>query len=137
MTGSAKTRHNSAFFNFHFYNLHTQMYVLAKFQLCILKAFEVIALQSSSNRKIDLYIKWREKNYRCLLSGCNLQMKWCTDSKFTIMFSVNLPCITTNKVETLIANNHFDITWMNGHILQFLWCTVIKQRFSSSSCLGK
>jgi len=34
----------------HFYNLHTRMYVLAKFQLRILKAFEVMALQSSSNR---------------------------------------------------------------------------------------
>jgi len=29
-------------------NLHTQMYLLAKFQLFILKAFEVTALQSSS-----------------------------------------------------------------------------------------
>ena len=28
----------------HFYNLHTQMYVLAKFQLRILKAFKVTAL---------------------------------------------------------------------------------------------
>jgi len=40
------------------------MYVVAKFQLCILKAFEVTALQSSSNRKIDLYSKYREINYR-------------------------------------------------------------------------
>ena len=31
------------------------MYVLAKFQLRILKVFEVIALQSSSNRKIYLF----------------------------------------------------------------------------------
>ena len=44
----------------HFYNLHTQMYMLAKFQLRILKALEVTALQSSSNRKIDLYSKHRE-----------------------------------------------------------------------------
>ena len=33
------------------------MYVLAKFQLCILN---VLALQYSSNRKIDLYSKYRE-----------------------------------------------------------------------------
>ena len=37
----------------HFYNLHTQMYVLAKFQLCILKAFAVTALQSRSIGKIN------------------------------------------------------------------------------------
>ena len=36
------------------------MYVLAKFQLHILKAFEVTALQSDSNRKIDLYSKHKE-----------------------------------------------------------------------------
>jgi len=39
------------------------MYVLAKFQLQILKAFEVTALQSSSDRKIDLYNKHWEINY--------------------------------------------------------------------------
>ena len=33
------------------------MYLLAKFQLRILKAFEVTAQQSSSNRKINLYSK--------------------------------------------------------------------------------
>ena len=36
------------------------MYMLAKFQLRIIKALKVIALQSSSNRKIDLYSKHRE-----------------------------------------------------------------------------
>ena len=36
------------------------MYVLAKFQLCILKANEVIALQNHSNRKINLYSKYKE-----------------------------------------------------------------------------
>ena len=58
-----RTRHNSAFFKFCLitYNLHTQMYLLVKFQLSILKAFKVTALQSSSNRKIDLYSKYREK----------------------------------------------------------------------------
>ena len=38
------------------------MYLLAKFQLHILKAFEVITLQSSSNRKINLYSEhWENK----------------------------------------------------------------------------
>jgi len=40
------------------------MYVLAKFQLYILKTFEGTALQSNSNRKIDLY---RKINYRRFL----------------------------------------------------------------------
>jgi len=43
------------------------MYVLAKFQLHILKAFEVTALQSSSNRKINLYsCKYRENQLQVL-----------------------------------------------------------------------
>ena len=42
------------------------MYVLAKFQLCILKAFENTALQSNSHRKIDLYSKHRENNLQAL-----------------------------------------------------------------------
>ena len=50
----------------HFYNLHTQMYLLVKFQLRILKAFEVTALQSSSNRKINLYSKYREYKLQAL-----------------------------------------------------------------------
>ena len=69
VTGSAKTRHNSAFSNYillHFYNVQTQMYVLAKFQLRILKSFEVSALQSSSNRKINLYSKYRENKLQVL-----------------------------------------------------------------------
>ena len=37
------------------------MYRLAKFQLRILKAFEVTVLQSSGNRKINLYSKYRGK----------------------------------------------------------------------------
>jgi len=38
------------------------MYMLVKFQLRILKAFKVTAvtLQSSNNRKINLYSKYRE-----------------------------------------------------------------------------
>ena len=42
------------------------MYVLAKFQLCILKDFKVTVLQSSSNRKIDLYSKYRENKLQAL-----------------------------------------------------------------------
>ena len=40
--------------------------MLAKFQLRTLKAFEVTALQSSSNRKIDLYSKHRENKLQAL-----------------------------------------------------------------------
>ena len=43
------------------------MYILAKFKLHILNTLEITALQSSRNRKIDLYSKHRENNKRCLL----------------------------------------------------------------------
>jgi len=42
------------------------MYMLAKFQFHILKAFEVIALQSNSNTEIDLYSKHRENKLQTL-----------------------------------------------------------------------
>ena len=65
MTGSVKTRHNNAHCSkFHFYNIHE--YFLAKFQLWILKSFEVKALQRRSNRKIDLYSKYRENKLQVL-----------------------------------------------------------------------
>ena len=51
------------------------MYVLAKFQLRILKSFEVTALQSSSNRKIDLYIKYRENKLEGL-PKIDVPYKW-------------------------------------------------------------
>ena len=38
------------------------MYLLAKFQLHILKAFKFTALQSSRNRKINFYSKYKELN---------------------------------------------------------------------------
>ena len=66
VTGSTKTRHKSTFFKFHFINLHVQMYLLAKFQLSILKAFDVTAVQSSNNRKIDLYSKYWENKLQAL-----------------------------------------------------------------------
>ena len=51
------------------------MYVLAKFQLRILKAFEVTALQSSSNRKIDLYSKHWENKLQAL-TKTNVTYEW-------------------------------------------------------------
>ena len=51
------------------------MYVLAKFQLHIIKAFEVIVLQSNSNRKIDLYSKYRENKLQALLKT-DVTYKW-------------------------------------------------------------
>ena len=55
-----------------FYNLHTQVYVLAKFQP---KTCEVTALQSSSNRKINLYSKYRENTLQ-LLTKTDVTYKW-------------------------------------------------------------
>ena len=45
---------------FNIYNLHGQVYALAKFQLHMPRTFRVIVLQSSNNRTIDLYKKYRE-----------------------------------------------------------------------------
>ena len=69
VTGSAKTRHNSAFFEFlllNIYNLHSQVCLLAKFQPHMPITFGVTALQSSNNRKIDLYSKYRENKLQAL-----------------------------------------------------------------------
>ena len=51
------------------------MYLIAKFQLCILKDFEVTALQSSSNRKIDLYSNYREYKLQAL-TKMDLTYEW-------------------------------------------------------------
>ena len=78
VTGSAKTRHNSTFSNYillHFYNVQTQMYVLTKFQLCIQKAFEVTALQSSSNRRLICTVSIGKITTDAYKNGCNLQME--------------------------------------------------------------
>ena len=138
----------------HFYNLDTQMYVLAKFQLFILKAFVVTALQSNSKRKIDLYSKHRENKLQAL-PKTDVTCKWSEVGTRILYHHVRhelrngslgklfllLSCITTNKVEIneeiLIANDRFNVTWTNRHNLQFLGCTATKQRFSSSSCWGK
>ena len=51
------------------------MYVLAKFQLHILKAIEVTALKNSSNRKIDLYNKHWENKLQ-VLPKTDVTYKW-------------------------------------------------------------
>ena len=103
------------------------MYMLAKFQLHILRAHEVTALQSSSNRKIDLYSKHRENKLQ-VLPKTDVTYEWSevgtrilhhhvchelTNGLLGKLFLL-LPCITTNKVkiheETLITNNCFDVT---------------------------
>ena len=102
------------------------MYVLAKFQLHILKSFEVTALQSSSNRKIDLCSKYRENKLQ-VLSKTDITYKWskartkilhhrvCHELRNGLLdkLFLLLSIITTNKVEihevTLIVNNRFDV----------------------------
>ena len=123
------------------------MYLLVKFQPHIPQAFEITALQSSSsNRKINLYSKYRETKLQAL-TKINVTYEWskaqtwdlhhraCHELKYGLLGKLFplLLCITTNKVkiyeETLIASNYFDVKWTNGHNLQFLLCTAIKQRF--------
>ena len=78
MTGSAKTGHNRIFSEFlllNIYNLCSQVYPLAKFQVHMPNTLGVTALQSSNNRKIDLYSKYRENKLQALTrlkNGCNL-----------------------------------------------------------------
>ena len=48
------------------YNLRSQVYPLAKFQLHMLITFGVTALQSSNNRKINMYSKYRENKLQAL-----------------------------------------------------------------------
>ena len=104
------------------------MYLLAKFQLCILKAFEVTALQTSSNRKIYLYSKYRENKLQAL-TKMDVTYEWSDAQTLNMHHRVRcelrngllgklfllLPCITPNKVEiyeeTSIASNSFDITF--------------------------
>ena len=103
------------------------MYVPAKFQLRILKAFEVTALQNNSNRKIDLYSKHRENELQAL-PKTNVTYEWSEVGTRILHHHVRhelrngllgklfllLSCITTNKVEiheeTSIANDHFNVT---------------------------
>jgi len=67
------------------------MYVLVKFQLHILKTCEVTALQSSSNRKINLYSKYRENRLQAL-TKMDVTYKWrdVQTQNFTIMLTMNL-----------------------------------------------
>jgi len=103
------------------------MHVMAKFQLHILKAFEVTALQSSSNRKINLYSKYKENKLQAL-PKTDVTYEWsevqtqilyhhvCHEMRNGLLgkLFLLLPYITTNKVEihkeTLIVNNRFNIT---------------------------
>ena len=48
------------------YNLLSQVYLLAKFQLHMPIALGVTALQSSNNRKIDMYSKYKENKLQAL-----------------------------------------------------------------------
>jgi len=91
------------------------VYLLAKFQLPILKVLEVTALQSSSNRKVDLYSMHRENKLQAL-TKTDVLYEWSKAQTQNLHQCVCylLFFITTNKVEIheeiLIANNHFDVT---------------------------
>jgi len=95
------------------------MYVLAKFQLRILNIFEVIALQSRSNRKIIFYCKHTENKLQALpkMIGTRIlhhhvrhELRNGLLGKLFLLLSF----ITTHKVEihekTLIANDCFNVT---------------------------
>ena len=70
VTGSAKKPdlmvHFSNSLLLNIFNLLSQVYCLAKFQPHIPLTFGVTALQSSNNRKIDLYSKYCENKLQAL-----------------------------------------------------------------------
>ena len=116
------------------------MYVLAKFQLHILKVAKVTALQGSSNRnkiqalpKTGVTYEWSE--VRTLI----LHHHVCLEPKNGLLDKVFLllTFITTNKIEiheeTWIANDRFNITWTTANSLAHFNQTKIL----SSSYLGK
>ena len=135
MTGSVKTRHNSTFFIFHFitFLLSTYPNVCAgKVSASYSNSFwsYCTALQSSSNRKIDLYSKYRE-NKQQALPKTDVTYEWseiwtqilhqcvCHELRNELLgklflLLLLLSFITTKKVkiheEILIMNNHFDVT---------------------------
>ena len=81
------------------------MYVLAKFQLYILKAFEVTALQSNSYWKIDLYSKHRE-NKRQALPKTDVTYKW-------------------SEIGTRILHHHVRHELKNGLLGKLFFSTVL------------
>ena len=109
------------------YNLLNRVHVLAKFQPCIPTTFGVTALQSSSNRKIDLYSKYWENKLQVLtkttvtykhnaVQSCNLyhcvRHEWGSPLHGELFLL--LPFFTTYRdeisEEKLIASDHFDMT---------------------------
>ena len=143
VTGPDIIAHFSNTILLHFYNLPTQLCVLAEVSALYFKSFWSYSPTSSSNRKIDFYSKYRENKLQTLtktnvtyewseVRNRNLHHRVCHELRNVLLgkLFLLLPFITANKVEiheeTLIVNNRFDVTWINGHNLQFLWPTAIK-----------
>ena len=94
------------------------MYVLAKFSCTIIiiiqRTFEVTVLQSSSNRKIDLYSNCRENKLQ-VLTKTDVAYEWSglqtpnlhhhvhyeLKSRLLGTLFILLPCIATNYFEKL------------------------------------
>ena len=112
------------------------MCVLAKFQLPILKAFEVTFLQNSSNRKINLYSR---QNKLQALTKMDVTHKWSKVWTQNLHHRVchELRNGLLGKLFFLLPIHHhkqsrnpwrntdckqplFDVTWTSGHNLQFL-----------------
>jgi len=87
------------------------MFVLAKFHSRILKVLEVTALQSISNKKIDLYSKYRKNKLQALTKmdvtygsdaqTRNLHYHVCHELRNGLLGNLFLllPFITMNKVK--------------------------------------
>jgi len=79
--------------------------------------------------KIDVTYEWSDVETRNLSHRVYHELRNELLSKLFLLLSF----ITTNKVEiheeTSIANNRFDIAWINGHNLQLFWYSGIKNFF--------
>ena len=112
-------------------------FLCSKFHLHILRTYKVTDLQSSCNRKIDLYSKYRKNKLQVLIktdvtyewsavhtrnlhhSVCHKLRNGLLSKSFLFLSWVSLNKVEINE-ETPITSNHFDVTWTNNHNLQIL-----------------
>jgi len=86
------------------------MYVLTKFQPYIPENFEFTALQSSGNRKIDLYTKYRENKLQAL-TKMDVTYKWSKVKAWNLHHCV---CHEMRNVEYWVSYSFItQNTWRN------------------------
>ena len=131
------------------YNLLSQVYPLAKFQLHKPIALEVTALQSSNNRKINLYSKYGENKLqvptKMVVTYQRIEV-WSYNFHHRVRLEqgnqllgrsfLYSPFFTAYKggmrEEKSITYDRFDVAQTNAYNFRILGSTATKQRFSNS-----